>query len=125
MLNKIPLFSFFLVLITSCTHYKAISTEELQAKSLVGHWEMTLEPYFLDISCDGDLNFLKPSTSLLYGDQTGANLVITELLENKIIAGPILRAAFPVESWPSNSNGRELMTFDEHIWHKTKTYNCH
>jgi hypothetical protein len=113
----------FISLLFSCTHYKAISYSELENTGLIGRWEMSLDPYFLEIDCNGTMNFIKPS-KVLYGDQKGNGFVVTEIKKNALITGPVLRVNFPIEEWPHDDNGRTLMTLDGRIWHKAKNYKC-
>lgn len=112
-----------ITLLSSCTHYRAISFEELVSKNIIGKWEMSLPPYYINIQCDGTLSFVKPS-KYLYADQNGKNFVITQLKEDAIITGPVIRYDFKVEEWPHDVDGRILMTIDGRVWNKTQNYKC-
>ncbi len=114
---------FILIAILSCTHYKSIPFSELENSKLIGRWEMSLPPYFIDIDCNGSMSFVKPS-ELLYGDQRGSGFIITEFKENKIITGPIMRVGFSIEEWPHDEEGTIRMTLDNRIWHRSKSYTC-
>lgn len=120
--SKLLIISF--ITFFSCTHYQPINYDELNSKGLIGRWEMSMDPYYIEILCNGEMHFIKPSTNFLYGDQKGSSFVITQFEKNKIIAGPVVRTTFQVDEWPHDENERTLMTLDGRIWHKSKNFNC-
>jgi hypothetical protein len=122
-LKKLSLIALIFV-IAGCTHYAAIPYDQLSEKGLIGHWEMSLDSYFIDIFCEGTLAFNKPSSNIFYGDQKGSGFVITELKENQMITGPVLRVPFEITEWPHEENNQTYMTFEGRIWHKAKNFNC-
>ncbi len=118
------LFSFLiLTCLFSCTHYKAVSFEQLEKSQLIGKWGISLDPYFLDFDCNGKVSFILPS-KVLYGDQKGSDFLVTELKDDTIVLGPVLRIPLKVDEWPHDEYGRTLMTINGRIWSKTETYHC-
>lgn len=113
-----------LLMLASCADFRALNVEELNAKKLIGHWEMSIEPYYLDIYCSGSMAFLRPTTGLLYADQKGSGYVISDLKDDAIITGPFFRSSFNVEEWPVENDGKLSMIIDGRKWYKTKTFDC-
>ena len=115
---------FNLFLLAGCTGFNAVTTQQLNAKNLAGHWTMSISPYYLDIDCSASLSFLRPTTTILYGDQIGSGYIISEINENEIITGPLIRSSFKIDEWPTESDGQIRMTVDGRHWFKSKSIDC-